>query len=81
MSLRVVDVREITKPIISPIRNAYIDFSKMTISLVAVRASEWPLAAGSTGQPTCGASNKHCLTVYRRIDQARKLSLGGLDVD
>jgi len=34
--MRIVDVREITKPIASPIRNAYIDFSKMTTSLVAV---------------------------------------------
>src|SRR6202050_1012215 len=36
MSVRIVDVREVTKPISSPIRNAYIDFSKMTSSLVAV---------------------------------------------
>jgi L-alanine-DL-glutamate epimerase-like enolase superfamily enzyme len=36
MSVRIVDVREATKPIASPIRNAYIDFSNMTISLVAV---------------------------------------------
>jgi L-alanine-DL-glutamate epimerase-like enolase superfamily enzyme len=36
MSVRITDVREITKPIASPIRNAYIDFSKMTTSLVAV---------------------------------------------
>src|SRR3979490_1480954 len=36
MSIRIVEVREITKPIASPIRNAYIDFSKMTTSLVAV---------------------------------------------
>ncbi len=34
--MRIVDVREVTKPIASPIRNAYIDFSKMTTSLVAV---------------------------------------------
>ena len=34
--MRIVDVREITQPIASPIRNAYIDFSKMTLSLVAV---------------------------------------------
>jgi L-alanine-DL-glutamate epimerase-like enolase superfamily enzyme len=34
--LRIVDIREVTKPISSPIRNAYIDFSKMTASLVAV---------------------------------------------
>src|SRR5919199_4058761 len=36
MSPRIVDVREQTRPIASAIRNAYIDFSKMTISLVAV---------------------------------------------
>ena len=36
MPVRIVDVREVTKPISSPIRNAYIDFSKMTSSLVAV---------------------------------------------
>ncbi len=34
--MRIVDVCEITQPIASPIRNAYIDFSKMTASLVAV---------------------------------------------
>ncbi|BEV45420.1 mandelate racemase/muconate lactonizing enzyme family protein [Afipia carboxidovorans] len=36
MTVRIVDIREVTKPIASPIRNAYIDFSKMTSSLVAV---------------------------------------------
>ncbi len=36
MPVRIVDVREVTKPIGSAIRNAYIDFSKMTSSLVAV---------------------------------------------
>jgi L-alanine-DL-glutamate epimerase-like enolase superfamily enzyme len=34
--LRIVDIRERTAPIASPIANAYIDFSKMTLSLVAV---------------------------------------------
>lgn len=34
--MKIVDIREITKPIASPIRNAYIDFSKMTLSMVAV---------------------------------------------
>src|ERR1700753_1072595 len=34
--LRIVDIRERTFPIASPIANAYIDFSKMTLSLVAV---------------------------------------------
>jgi len=33
---RITDIVEVTKPIASPIRNAYIDFSKMTASLVAV---------------------------------------------
>src|ERR1700682_5462054 len=36
MTVRILDVREITQPIASPIRNAYIDFTKMTTSLVAV---------------------------------------------
>jgi L-alanine-DL-glutamate epimerase-like enolase superfamily enzyme len=36
MSVRILELREITKPISSPIRNAYIDFTKMTASLVAV---------------------------------------------
>jgi L-alanine-DL-glutamate epimerase-like enolase superfamily enzyme len=36
VSIRIIDVREITQPIASPIRNAYIDFSKMTTSLVAI---------------------------------------------
>jgi D(-)-tartrate dehydratase len=34
--MRIVEIREVTKPIKSNIRNAYIDFSKMTLSLVAV---------------------------------------------
>jgi len=34
--MRVVDLREVTLPISSPIANAYIDFSRMTCSLVAV---------------------------------------------
>ena len=32
----ITDICEVTKPISSPIRNAYIDFTKMTTSLVAV---------------------------------------------
>jgi len=34
--MRIVDLREVTLPISSPIANAYIDFTKMTCSLVAV---------------------------------------------
>jgi D(-)-tartrate dehydratase len=34
--MRIVDLREVTAPIASPIANAYIDFSKMTCSLVAL---------------------------------------------
>jgi L-alanine-DL-glutamate epimerase-like enolase superfamily enzyme len=35
-AMKIIDIREATKPISSPIRNAYIDFTKMTTSLVAV---------------------------------------------
>jgi len=34
--MRIVDIKERTAPIASPIANAFIDFSKMTLSLVAV---------------------------------------------
>src|SRR5258708_32055477 len=34
--MRIVDIREVTAPIASSIANAYIDFSKMTLSVVAV---------------------------------------------
>ncbi len=34
--MRIADLREVTAPIASPIANAYIDFSRMTCSLVAV---------------------------------------------
>src|SRR5436305_13017929 len=34
--MKIVEIRELTRPIRSNIRNAYIDFSKMTLSLVAV---------------------------------------------
>ncbi|TFY99933.1 mandelate racemase/muconate lactonizing enzyme family protein [Ramlibacter rhizophilus] len=34
--MKILEIREQTLPIASPIRNAYIDFSKMTLSLVAV---------------------------------------------
>jgi D(-)-tartrate dehydratase len=36
IAMRIVDIREATAPIASPIANAYIDFSRMTCSLVAV---------------------------------------------
>jgi D(-)-tartrate dehydratase len=34
--MKITEIREVTQPISSGIRNAYIDFSKMTLSLVAV---------------------------------------------
>ncbi|MFA5522602.1 MAG: mandelate racemase/muconate lactonizing enzyme family protein [Castellaniella sp.] len=37
--MRITDIREDTRPIASPIRNAYIDFSRMTISLVAIHTN------------------------------------------
>ena len=36
MSVRILEIREVTKSVASPIANAYIDFTKMTLSLVAV---------------------------------------------
>ncbi len=36
MSVRMLEIREVTHPISSAIANAYIDFSKMTCSLVAI---------------------------------------------
>ena len=36
MSVRIIELREMTRPIASSIRNAYIDFSKMTTSVVAL---------------------------------------------
>ena len=38
--MKILDIREVTQPIKSNIRNAYIDFSKMTLSLVAVVTDE-----------------------------------------
>src|SRR4249920_3733272 len=38
--MKIIEIREKTFPISSPIRNAYIDFSKMTLSLVAVITDE-----------------------------------------
>ena len=35
-TVRILDIPQVAEPINSPIRNAYIDFSKMTSSLVAV---------------------------------------------
>ena len=34
--MRIVEIREMAAPIRSSIRNAYIDFSKMAVSVVAV---------------------------------------------
>ena len=34
--MKITAIREVTQPIKSDIRNTYIDFSKMTLSLVAV---------------------------------------------
>ena len=34
--MRIVDIRETVVPIKSPIRNAFIDFSQMTVSLLAL---------------------------------------------
>src|SRR5881409_3179952 len=38
--MKIVNIAEVTAPIASPIANAYIDFSRMTLSLVAVVTDE-----------------------------------------
>src|SRR3954469_14019420 len=38
--VRIVEIREVTKPIASAIRNAFVDFSSMTTSVVAVITDE-----------------------------------------
>jgi len=43
--MKIVEIREKTIPISSPIRNAYIDFSKMTLSLVAVITTSFAMAS------------------------------------
>jgi hypothetical protein len=48
--MRIVDVREATHMIASPIRNAYIDFSKMTTSVVAV-VTDVILESGDPSKP------------------------------
>jgi hypothetical protein len=55
----VVDVRDIVVPIQSPIRNAYIDFSKMNVSVVAIvtdvvrEGHPYEKAAAERGAGTC----------------------------
>jgi L-alanine-DL-glutamate epimerase-like enolase superfamily enzyme len=39
-SVRILEIREVTKPIASAIRNAFVDFSSMTTSVVAVITDE-----------------------------------------
>ncbi len=34
--MKIVEIRETTAPLMSPMRNAYIDFSTMTVAVVAV---------------------------------------------
>lgn len=51
MSVRTLEIREATHPISSAIANAYIDFSKMTCSLVAtdtdaIRDGRWVVGYG-----------------------------------
>ena len=50
--MRIVELREVTLPIASAIANAYIDFSKMTLSLVAV-------VTGTNGGGSVTAASAH----------------------
>jgi hypothetical protein len=57
--MKIADIREETKPITSDIRNTHIDFSKMTLSLVAVvtdvvREGRPVVVCGFTSNGRCG---------------------------
>jgi len=67
--MRIVDIRESTVPIASAIRNAYIDFSKMTASIVAVITDVirdgWPVVG--FGFNSNGRYDQSCLLRTRFI--------------
>src|SRR6476469_1645093 len=89
--MRIVDIREVTAPIASSIANAYIDFSKMTLSLVAVvtdvvRDGRRVLGYGVTSNGRYGQGGLIRERCAPRIIEARPESLlddagGNLDPD
>jgi len=80
MSVRIVDIHEVTKPISSPIRNAYIDFTKMTLSLVAVetnvkRNGKTVIGYGFNSNGRYGQGNLIRERIRGRILEAKPASL------
>jgi L-alanine-DL-glutamate epimerase-like enolase superfamily enzyme len=80
MPVRIVDLREITRPIASPIRNAYIDFSRMTTSLVAlvtdaVRDGERVIGYGFNSNGRYGQSGLIRERFAQRLLEAEPASL------
>ena len=80
MSIRIVDLRETTRPIASPIRNAYIDFSRMTTSLVAlvtdaVRNGERVIGYGFNSNGRYGQGGLIRERFFPRLREAEPASL------
>ena len=67
--MQIVDIREQTLPIASPIANAYIDFSKMTCSLVAVvtDAQQYSLAAAANQTPAAQQSANQLAAARQQV--------------
>ena len=78
--MKIVEIREATVPIASSIRNAYIDFSKMTASIVAVITDVvrdgWPVVG--FGFNSNGRYDQSCLLRERFIPRVMSAEPGSL---
>ena len=63
--MKIIDIRESTRPIQSDIRNAYIDFSRMNLSLVAVVTKAFANSVATRAADPKGASK--CMPGDRSI--------------
>ncbi len=74
--MKIVEIREQTIPISSPIRNAYTDFSEMTLSLVAVITD-----VVRNGRPVVGYGfNSNGRYGQGKLMRERSLAIGTIDM-
>lgn len=73
MSIRILELREVTKPIASPIRNAYIDFTKMNTSLVEYERTLKAFETAGWSPQRCIPHGGHQMS----LNIAAGLGLGG----
>lgn len=64
--MRLVDIRKVTLPIASPIANAYIDFYKMTHSLMTDVVGQGG-TIGRVAAPLHGQGEAKCMNSLRRL--------------